>query len=43
LDFDAGEYGIAETLSKAKVTSVAGLVEQVSVSKPWQSAAPLKH
>ena len=25
--FDAGEYGIAETLSKAKNTSVAGLVE----------------
>ena len=25
--FDKGEYGIAETLSKAKNTSVAGLVE----------------
>ena len=32
--FDEGEYGIAETLSKAKNTSVAGLVEaEILVSK----------
>ena len=38
--FAEGEYGVAETLSKAKNTSVAGMVEAgILASKPRQGAA----
>ena len=38
--FAEGEYGVAETLSKAKNTSVAGMVEAgILESKPRQGAA----